>query len=112
MNNEEEFMKVIKELCDKSFWLSVTTRDLYYWIDILNKVDSIFEKLIEGIQKLANGTERCESQQQLDQLYQEKCTGLCTLLTFTTNLLRESSSRSIYNSVDVSICRIISNRDS
>lgn len=96
-------MKVVKELCEKSFWLSVTTRDLYYWIEVLNKVDSILETTIEDIRKLSNGTERCTDQQEFENKYSQKCEKLTTLLIFSTNLLRESSSRSIYNSVDVSI---------
>lgn len=63
MNSEEEFMNIVKELCDKSFWLSVTTRDLYYWIEVLNKVDTLLADTIESIIKINNGQERDSSKQ-------------------------------------------------
>ena len=44
INGDESFLKLLHELCDKSIWLSVTTKDLYYWIEILNKVDEIMGK--------------------------------------------------------------------
>jgi len=100
-SSDADFLEIIKELCDKSIWLAVTTRDLYYWIDVLNKVDSIMANIIRDIRELADGTQRC-SQEDYKQMHKEKCTMLKTLLTFTNNLLRESSSRTIYNSVDVS----------
>lgn len=99
-------MEIIQELCDKTIWLSVTSKDLYYWIEVLNKVDIIMEKTIEEVKQISNGTQRFESESEFDQIYRRKCDKLCTLLTFSANLLRESSSRSIYNSVDVSIFRI------
>ena len=96
-------MEIIQELCEKSIWLSVTSKDLYYWIEVLNKVDLIMEKTIEEVKEISSGTQRFESESEFEQVYKGKCERLSTLLTFSANLLRESSSRSIYNSVDVSI---------
>jgi len=101
-DNDEEFLKVLKELCDKTFWLSITTKDLYYWIKVLDKVDVFFAGCLSQIVGLNTATVRSESQEHYEQLMQEQYDILKILLQFTTNLLRESGSRSIYSSVDVS----------
>lgn len=101
LEDEPKFLEVLTELGDKTFWVSVTTKDLYYWINVLNKVDALFEGLIGTIQKLADHKQDPGTDQ--EKLYRDCCQKLGILLSFSTNLLRECNSRSIYCSVDVSI---------
>ena len=95
-------MEIIRQLKDKAFWLSVTTRDLYYWINVLNKVDSLLEKTVTEVKELTSGKNRV-TEEEFEKKMQAKMQDLADMLSFTINLLREAGSRSIYNSVDVSI---------
>jgi len=102
IGNTEEFMAILKELGDKSFWLSVTTKDLYYWIEVLNKVDSLFGDTIDEIKKMGKNQPNNVTLEDSAKTYKNEMDRLSILLNFTVNLLRECNSRSIYNSSDVS----------
>ena len=102
IGNTEEFMAILKELGDKSFWLSVTTKDLYYWIEVLNKVDSLFGDTIDEIKKMGKNQPNNVTLEDSTKTYKNEMDRLSILLNFTVNLLRECNSRSIYNSSDVS----------
>ena len=79
------------------------TRYIYYWINVLNKVDSIMESTLKLLNELSSGTIKADSEQHFELLYEEQCQKLRDLVSFWINLLKESNSRSIYNSVDVSL---------
>ena len=44
-------MELIKELGEKGIWLSITTRDLYYWAKVLNKIDELMNDAIKEMQE-------------------------------------------------------------
>jgi len=96
-------MSILVELCDKEFWLSVTTKDLYYWIVVLNKVDQLFEDTIKKIQNLGNGTFQVANQEEFNKAKAEAYDRLKILLCFSANLMKDCNSRSIYSSTDVSL---------
>jgi hypothetical protein len=97
--DDAKFLEIIRQLKDKSFWLSVTTRDLYYWINVLNKVDTLLESTLTQIKDLTSGKNRVPVEE-FEEKMKAKLQDLEDMLTFTINLLREAGSRSIYNSVD------------
>ena len=74
---------------------------------MINKVDTLFEESLAQIKKIGAKELTFENQEQCDKTYSGLMEKLSTLLAFTSNLLRECNSRSIYNSTDVSFQIII-----
>jgi hypothetical protein len=80
IENEEELVRLISEWTDSSKWTVIDSHDLYYWIDCLNKLDSLLEA-----PDLSDPPTRDR---------------ILAILRFTTNLLEKANSRSLYNSCD------------
>jgi hypothetical protein len=112
LEDDKKFMEILQILEDKAIWLSVTTRDLYYWINVLDKVDILMKNSVEELNKLNEGKERVENQLDYETKAKVHIENLKTLLNFSANLLRDSTSRSIYNSADVSTHILNFHRDS
>jgi hypothetical protein len=96
-------MELIKELGEKGIWLSITTRDLYYWAKVLNKIDELMNDAIKEMQEDAKNRRTDDAFMEIEPKYYEN---IKIMLTFTNHLLKDSSSRTIYSSVDVSLMLI------
>ena len=59
--------------------------------------------ILNELKELSDGIVKWDDEQSYQTLYRLKYDKLRVLVMFSINLLRESSSRSIYNSVDVSL---------
>ena len=90
---EKEILEYLEKFMKEDTLPSSQKTDLYYWIDILDKVDEIFEKVVkEYISSPINSQQRACLKYKLE-----------VLLSFTEKLLHHAASKSIYNSVEVYI---------
>ena len=96
MGDRDAFFKLLNELSDQNVWRTFKTVDLYYWIEVLDKVDEHLAALL-GDMKLLLTSEEPNSTAKEEGIH----ISLKTLLLFTRNLLQNGNSRNIYNSVEV-----------
>ena len=54
MGDTNAFFKLLNELSDQNLWRTFKTVDLYYWIEVLDKVDELLAAQLADLKQLTS----------------------------------------------------------